>query len=660
MQLTKAHITLFKSIDDSNEVTIEPDITSLVGQNESGKTAFLEALYKAFAVEEDVHYNYIEDYPRKALTFYEEQHKKKPANVVILTYTLNDDEIKYINEDINFQLLNELTFTISHKYDNNRTIGLSIPSQSYSAYLEHLIKNSPLSNEVKENLSTVTTLDELFNLLNDYDLNNESTDWFNNLTTKFQHPEDSTWEKLKYYIWTNYLSPEIPHFVYFDEYQFLPGKVNLSTLQQRELNKNLTNEDKTVLALLNLARIKITDLMTPNGYETSKARLEGISNSITDKIFKYWTQNKDLEVQFDVKEDPHDVAPFNSGKNLYIRIRSQRHRVTVPFNQRSKGFIWFFSFLVWFDSIKQQIGTNRDLILLLDEPGLNLHALAQADLLRYIDYLSESHQIIYTTHSPFMIHSDRIHQVRTVEDIPQEGTKISDNVSGSDPKTLFPLQAALGYTIAQNLFISKKNLLVEGPADLIYLKIFSSILEQKNKVGLREDITIVPVGGLGNLTTFVALLGGNQLEFVVLHDYASKPEPKLKSLIEQKLIIDRYVLHYGMFRNGSSPKNASFQSSDVEDMMSENFYLSIFNKSYNKELTSRQITSADLPNGDRVVERLERYLKDNGIQLRPSGGFNHYKVANYLASNPVSPNKVDKNTLNSFEQLFKKVNELFD
>jgi predicted ATP-dependent endonuclease of OLD family len=658
MRLTKAQITLFKSIDDSSEVNLEPDITALVGQNESGKTAFLQALYKSFAVENEIFYEYIEDYPRKNLTSYEEKHTKKPATVAKLTYILNEDEIQAINDDLDFTLLKELTFTISHDYTNHQFIELNIQGKDY---LQKLLNNSSLTKEVKDSTSGATTFDKLFEILENSDLNTESTDFFNLLKDKFKEPPSKTnWEIFNYYIWNTHVSPRIPKFIYFDEYQFLPGKVNLPTLQQRKQSNTLNSEDKTVLALLNLARIGVNDLMTPNGYETSKARLEGISNSITDKIFEYWTQNKDLEVQFDVKEDPTDIAPFNEGKNFYIRIRSQRHRVTVPFNQRSKGFIWFFSFLVWFDNIKQQTGTERDLILLLDEPGLNLHALAQADLLRYIDYLSESHQILYTTHSPFMVHSDRIHQVRTVEDIPQEGTKISDNVSGSDPKTLFPLQAALGYTIAQNLFISKKNLLVEGPADLIYLKFLSSILEQKDKVGLREDVTIVPVGGLGNLTTFVALLGGNQLEFVVLHDYASKPEPKLKSLIEQKLIRDRYVLHYGMFRNGSSPKNASFQSSDVEDMMSENFYLSIFNKSHNKELTSKQITSADLPNGDRVVERLERYLKDNGIQLRPSGGFNHYKVANYLASNPVSPSKVDKNTLNSFEQLFKRVNELFD
>src|SRR5205814_2796587 len=128
------------------------------------------------------------------------------------------------------------------------------------------------------------------------------------------------------------------------------------------------------------------------------------------------------------------------------------------------------------------------------------------------DRLSKKHQVLYTTHSPFMVFSDRLHQVRVVEDKIKIGTVISDNVSGSDPRTIFPLQAALGWTIAQNLFISKRNLLVEGPSELIYLQAVSSLLEKQGMMALREDVTIVPVGGLDKVATFVALLGANGLK----------------------------------------------------------------------------------------------------------------------------------------------------
>ncbi|MCP9496572.1 MAG: AAA family ATPase [Pyrinomonadaceae bacterium MAG19_C2-C3] len=418
------------------------------------------------------------------------------------------------------------------------------------------------------------------------------------------------------------------------------------------------------MGLLRLAGIKVEDLTNTAGYEEVKAKLEGISISITDKVFEYWTQNKNLDVEFDIRADPQDKPPFNIGNNLYIRIRNRRHRVSVAFSQRSKGFIWFFSFIVWFDSIKQQLNTMDDLVLLLDEPGLSLHALAQADFLRYIDDLSKNHQVLYTTHSPFMVHADRLHQARTVQDTDEAGTKVSSNISTSDPKTIFPLQAALGYTIAQNLFISTNNLLVEGPADLIYLKFFSSMLEKGNKERLRDDVTIVPVGGLDKLATFVALLGANQLELVVLHDFENKPDPRLESLVREKLIRDKHVLHYAMFRNGSNKVTsktaatpAAFVSSDVEDLLAPDLYLKLFSGAYKAKLNGKEIKESDLPPGDRIIRRIGRYLDTNGILLRASGGFNHYLPAIHLASNP--PSKVDAQTLARFEALFQAVNKLY-
>src|SRR5690606_8714526 len=136
-------------------------------------------------------------------------------------------------------------------------------------------------------------------------------------------------------------------------------------------------------------------------------------------------------------------------------------------------------------------------------PGLNLHALAQADFLTYIHDLSEKHQIIYTTHSPFMVDSSRLEDVRVVEDRVKEGTKITGDLAGSSDESVFPLQAALGYSIAQNLFIAKKNVLIECPSDLFILQHMAALLEACGKQGLGDAI-LVPVGGLDKLATFVA------------------------------------------------------------------------------------------------------------------------------------------------------------
>jgi predicted ATP-dependent endonuclease of OLD family len=318
-----------------------------------------------------------------------------------------------------------------------------------------------------------------------------------------------------------------------------------------------------------MADISIEEFSAPGGYEPLKAKIEPVSISLTDQIMAFWKQNEDLSVEIDIKPDPHDDQPFNNGPNLYIRIKNHRHRgVSTPFAQRSRGFIWFFSFLVWFDSVRHQLGTQPfpgDLILLLDEPGLSLHALAQADFLRYIKELSERHQVIYTTHSPFMIDSEHYNRIRVVEDKKETGTTITENMAGSDPRTIFPLQAALGWTLAQNLFISKRNLLVEGPSELIYFKAMSAALEEQGRTALREDVTIVPTGRLDKVVTFISLLGASGLELVVLHDFRGAPEQKIAELVRQKIIAAKYITNPSRYRD-LTKLGVDGQPSDTEDL----------------------------------------------------------------------------------------------
>lgn len=658
MQLINARIWKFKSIEDSELVPVDQSLTVLVGQNESGKTAFLQALHKSRPVDSDVSFDVIIDYPRKDFPEYEKRHPQNPDNVVELTYKLSAEEVAEINEDLDFQVLTTLQFVAVHNYANKAQLRFDI---SEEAFVKHLIKNANLSTDINKKLGKPTTLQELISTLESLDLNSEETKFLEELKSRFG--SERLKQSLRQYIADHFITSRIPKFLYFDDYYLLPGKVNLLGLQERitangKTQQPLQDEDKTVLGLLRIAGVDLAKLSDTTGYEYIKARLEAISNSVTDKLFKYWTTNTDLEVEFDIRSDPKDVAPFNNGSNLYIRIRNRRHRVTVPFSQRSRGFIWFFSFIVWFDSIKQQLGTNEDLVLLLDEPGLNLHALAQEDLLRYIDDLAKEHQILYTTHSPFMVQSDRLHQVRTVEDKITEGTRVSDHIDSSDQKTLFPLQAALGYTIAQNLFISKRNLLVEGPADLIYLQFFSSVLEELNRTSLRDDVTVVPTGGLDNVATFIALLRGNKLDLAVVHDY-DKPNQRLEQLVKDKLIKPKQLLNYAMFRTAGTVLTTGLISSDVEDIISPDLYLDLFNNAFRKELGSITITEKSLPTGDRIVNRIERYLEDNAIQIRPSKGYNHYLVASYLASNPPALAQIDQDTLARFEQIFEAVNNLY-
>ena len=172
---------------------------------------------------------------------------------------------------------------------------------------------------------------------------------------------------------------------------------------------------------------------------------------------------------------------------------------------------------------------------------------------------------------------------------------------------------------------------------------------------MRDDITIVPVGGLDNVVTFLALLSANDLKIAVLHDYKGRPEQKLQEIVKEKVINSKAVLNASQFRN-LNELGKDGQASDTEDLFEPGFYLDYFNKTFAKELKSAVINESDLPERDHIIDRIERYLKDKKIKLRPSGGFNHYAVASYFASNP--PTSLGDDTLSRFEELFKAVNKV--
>ncbi|MDO9453348.1 MAG: AAA family ATPase [Stagnimonas sp.] len=659
MILVSAKVGPFRSMNTIQTVAIDPSVTVFVGMNEAGKTVLLKALQKSSDALEDDSFDPVEDYPRKDLSAYLKIHKEKPAQVTELTFALSEGEVRSINTKLGTSLKAGDPLTISHTYGNTRTIDLPIDeAPSVKAFAKSL------SSDAAAAVATCDALRAIPAALAETSLTESDQVALTALNARIAA---SKWHSVAGWdAWAS-VSSSVPKFLYFSDYDLLPGKMNLADLaarveQAKSDPKHLKPHHRAVLALLRMADVPIGDLTAPSGYEELKAKIEAVSISLTDQVMEFWKQNEDLEVEVDIKADASDEAPFQNGPNLYLRIKNRRHRgVSTPFDQRSRGFIWFFSFLVWFDSVQHQLdptgkSVGKKLILLLDEPGLALHALAQADFLRYIDRLAKDHQVLYTTHSPFMVHSDRLHQVRIVEDQLKLGTVISGNLSGSDPRTIFPLQAALGWTIAQNLFISERNLLVEGPSELIYLQVISGLLDADAGGGLRDDITIVPTGGLDKLATFVSLLGANGLKLAVLHDFNGAPDQKLESLVRDKLLAAKSLFNVAQFRE--SDKGAEKrQPSDIEDLFSPSLYLKHFNATFATQLAGLAVSESDLPPGDRIVHRLEQLIKTKELTIRPSGGFNHYAVAAHFAGSP--PKTVDAATKARFKALFAAINAAY-
>jgi predicted ATP-dependent endonuclease of OLD family len=408
------------------------------------------------------------------------------------------------------------------------------------------------------------------------------------------------------------------------------------------------------LAFLGLVGTTLEDVAKLDQFESMVAKLESVSNRISREIFTYWTQNKNLKVQFRLDAGRSgDPAPFNSGNILRTRIENTIHEATVSFDDRSTGFVWFFSFLVLFSQIKKLHSDN--VILLLDEPGTSLHAKAQEDLLRYFkDKLIPFHQVLYTTHSPFMVPADNLLAARTVEDVVKRdksgnieavlGTKVGDNVLSVDRETLFPLQGALGYEITQTLFIGKNSLLVEGPSDLLYLKAYSKELARLKRTPLDQRWTITPVGGVDKVGAFMSLLYGNQLNVAVLADFAKGQKKKIDDLRKSQLLSGARVITAEMYTGG--------EEADIEDLIGREGYISLVKQDYGlKALKLAQ------PGGARVVKDVEDAFRT----LPPSTPeFDHFFPSSYLIENPSALKDLPdaEAAFDRFEKLFKDLNAL--
>ena len=509
MVLKKVTIHKYKSFLTEQTYDVENQITRIVGKNESGKTALLEALAKSnyFENNSEFKFNKDLDYPRSELIKARSQNPK----AITCFYELTDEDIITVETDFAAGIIVDKTFSETTYYDNTKeTSGVEV---SFEVFKEWLITTFGVGDQAKDIIRSASTFSELKSSVGE----NETLPAMQEIKAELTKivAGSADWDDpLDGFIYKTYIEPRIPKLWYFSDYFSMPCRINLSEFASGTITGSLSAEEyKIAKALFELSGLQIADIQNENNFEAFKAQLEATSNAITDDMFEYWTTNQNLEIRFEIEHTSSGIRYLN------IRIYNSKHRVTLPLKNRSKGFLWFFSFLVWFSKI--QGNKNSKYILLLDEPGLSLHASAQNDLLRFIDEkLAPEYQVIYTTHSPFMIDSLKLNEVKTVYDTqnPKIGSVVSDAVEERDSDTLFPLQAALGYTIAQNLYVSPNNLLVEGISDLVYLNHFSTVLKEMGREGLSDDVTIVPVGGADKIATFISLMRGNELSTVCLLD----------------------------------------------------------------------------------------------------------------------------------------------
>lgn len=648
MKLTNVHVTKYRSIDDSTEFETEPDVTCLVGKNESGKTAILQALLR-LNPERDVEFDVTRDYPRVGLNKYRRHHDEDPANVVTARFSLDSDEVSALETEFGAGVLRPAKVGEEQHYEVAATKGyvneLSLALDlDESVFVRHWLASQPgVPSATMKAMKGATSIDGVLEKLDGLESSDEdkaAVDAFR-LAARAALATPLS-ERVQAVLVERFL----PAFMYFGEYDIMCGAADLEVLKTSE--KSSDPGLRTLYALLDLASITPGELDPRSGsYEDHKATLESTANNITDEVFNYWTQNRELEVEFDVAplgpKDPkyRAPAPGQPANWFQVRIKNRRHRVTVPFSERSKGFVWFFSFLARFNQIAD---TRKPLILLLDEPGLSLHGTAQADFLRFINerLADGGYQVIYTTHSPFMVEPERLHRVRAVDDKDHKGTVVSADWLHADRSTAFPLLAKLGIDLAQGLCVGPNNLLVEGPSDLHYLQAMSEVAESKGKPGLSRRWVILPVNGADRLPFFSAHLRSNALHVAVLMDTDGQHKQRFDKLTKDGILDPAKVVQIKDFAK-------SKQRCDTEDLFDLETYLALVSLSYG---ISPALVEADLPPGDRITKRVEQLFESQGRK-----GWNHYRPAKYLARNPLGLTIPDK-TLGRFVQIFEKMNSL--
>lgn len=247
---------------------------------------------------------------------------------------------------------------------------------------------------------------------------------------------------------------------------------------------------------------------TKNGYASS------IVDHINGELAKaldfphWWTQDSKFELF---------VSLFEFDLVFMIRDRTGR---SYGFDERSDGLKYFLSYFVQYLAHVPPTDGSAEL-LLMDEPDRFLSSSGQQDLLRvFEDFAAPDDparvpvQVVYVTHSPFLIYKNASDRIRVLEKGEHdEGTRVVRNASANHYE---PLRSAFGSFVAETTFIGSCNLMLEGASDQVLLAGMSRAL-RRHGASVRDyldlnGITLVPAGGTRHIPYLVYLARGRDVE----------------------------------------------------------------------------------------------------------------------------------------------------
>ncbi len=548
MRLKRAKVTNYRSIIDTGWFDLENAKTIMVGPNEAGKTAVLQALQQINPPPDVPKFDALRDYPRSKYNDITTQRvDPKTVTVVEAEFELDDEDRAAIPESTR-----QARYVFGRRLDNSSWHELrgvpaiatyAVITNDLSRLCAHIGPRAeartpgaiPPSTElatITEGWSADTTIEDLRAI--------PLKGWLDKalpLIDETDETECARYDRLMAAI-TNYfdriaaldtLSHRVPAFVLFSNYFRVKPIIQLDHLAQRLANNLL---DDSQYDYGNLCLLKLLGFTAQQLSDLGKAGVPPVNNHAAVQIYQDQLDQRSYQLNAASVQLTHEIRSVwrpreghAEADKLRIHADGQYLKVVVEddmgveieLHQRSEGFQWLVSFFIVF--FAETSGKHKNAILLLDEPGLSLHGLKQREFRSTISRLSGSNQTIYTTHSPFLVGPDELDLVRVVEMTERKaGTKVHTTVAPGDPAALLPLQEALGYDLAQSLFTQERNLVLEGLTDYWYVEATAALLRAANLVSLHEKVALIPAASAGKVVYYATILYSQNFKVAALLD----------------------------------------------------------------------------------------------------------------------------------------------
>lgn len=437
----------------------------------------------------------------------------------------------------------------------------------------------------------------------------------------------------------------------------------IGSSENEHLHKRLELAEKLLVEVAGIGKEAFEQLQTAvkanDGYANGivKKMNENLANALN--FPKWWSQDSEFSLTLTLRD-------FDLVFTVQDRTGSE-----YAFSERSGGMSYFLSYFVQYLS---HVPSGGQEILLMDEPDAYLSMLGQQDLLRIFDSFAEPEdrlktpiQVIYVTHSPFLIDKNHSERIRVLEKGDgEEGTRLVANAGRNHYE---PLRSAFGAFVAETTFISNCNLMLEGQADQVLLAGISSFARRADSTGPTLDLnslSLVPCGSAEHIPYMVYLARGRDVDtpaIVVLIDgdeEARKIRNELKKGYRKKKYIDDQLV---IQTSDIEPNEVEVEVDivrEIEDLIPINL-VKLAVQHYAEEVLSTEELSSftktvgeiTVPKGQKVFKSAEKACGSADPQLKLN------KVGFARAILDCLEHKADADlqthTLRNFEQLFFRI-----